>query len=52
MGGMGCGCSLGILKFTGAQVNFPQSSVTFENLNETQEKVIEKVKIKWEDSTL
>lgn len=47
MDGMGCNCTLGIdiLKFTGAQVNFPEGLITFENLDENIEKVHENVKI-------
>lgn len=29
---------------------FPEGSITFENLNENQVKIVEKVKIYWEDT--
>lgn len=55
MSGTGCSYILGIdiLTFTGAQVNFPVCSITFENLNESNnESVHENVKVNWDNNAL
>lgn len=55
MEGMGCHCILGIdlMTFTGMQVNFPDGSITFDNLDEKSNRAVdENVKVNFENSTL